>query len=122
MSVELFEQYRPLLFAMAYRMLGTVTEAEDAALIRDGGGQRGAAIRPLRGQEAVVAFIQGTYRLSPPTTQYELTMLNGQRAILARTAEGRPFFAPFLHAEGGVVHSMYVIAGRKLAGLTAVPL
>ncbi len=29
MNVEQFEQYRPLLFSIAYRMLGTVTEAED---------------------------------------------------------------------------------------------
>ena len=29
MNIEVFEQYRPLLFSIAYRMLGTATEAED---------------------------------------------------------------------------------------------
>lgn len=29
MNIDQFEQYRPLLFSLAYRMLGTVTDAED---------------------------------------------------------------------------------------------
>ena len=29
MKLDVFEQYRPLLFSIAYRMLGTETEAED---------------------------------------------------------------------------------------------
>jgi RNA polymerase sigma-70 factor (ECF subfamily) len=29
MNIEQFQQYRPLLFSIAYRMLGSVAEAED---------------------------------------------------------------------------------------------
>lgn len=91
--------------------------ADDIALVPDGGGQRGAAIHLLKGQEAVTAFIKGTQRLAPPGIQYELMTLNGQRAILARTADGQPFFALFLYVADGRIHTMHVIAGRKLHNL-----
>ena len=32
---------------MGYRMLGSVTEAENAVMISDGGAKRSAAFRPL---------------------------------------------------------------------------
>lgn len=91
--------------------------AEDVTLVPDGGGERGAAIRVLRGREAVAAFILGTYRLAPKDLQYGLTTLNGQQAILARTAEGRPYFAVFIYGDGEAVHLIHVIAGRKLSAL-----
>jgi RNA polymerase sigma-70 factor (ECF subfamily) len=93
--------------------------AEDVSLLPDGGGQRGAAIRVLQGREAVAAFILGTYRLSPKNLQYNLVMLNGQQAILARTAEGRPYFAVFIYSEGETVNLIHVIAGRKLSAICA---
>ncbi|HXV43006.1 MAG TPA: sigma factor-like helix-turn-helix DNA-binding protein, partial [Anaerolineae bacterium] len=91
--------------------------AADVTLVPDGGGERGAAIRVLRGREAVAAFIQGTYRLAPPDLQYGLTLLNGQQAILARTAQGRPYFAVFIYSEGESINLIHVIAGRKLSAL-----
>lgn len=91
--------------------------AEDVTLVPDGGGERGAATRVLRGQEAVAAFILGTYRLAPKNLQYGLTMLNGQQAILARTAEGRPYFAVFIYSDGDAVNLIHVIAGRKLLAI-----
>jgi len=91
--------------------------AEDVTLLPDGGGERGAAIRVLHGREAVSAFILGTYRLAPKNLQYDLTLLNGQQAILARTAEGRPYFAVFIYSDGEVVNLIHVIAGRKLSSL-----
>jgi RNA polymerase sigma-70 factor (ECF subfamily) len=91
--------------------------AEDVTLLPDGGGERGAAIRVLRGREAVAAFVLGTYRLAPKNLQYDLTMLNGQQAILARTAEGRPYFAVFIYSEDEAVNLIHVIAGRKLSAL-----
>jgi RNA polymerase sigma-70 factor (ECF subfamily) len=92
--------------------------AEEVTLVPDGGGERGAAIRVLRGREAVSAFIQGTYRLALKDLHYDLVLLNGQQAILARTAEGRPYFAVFIYSEGEVVNLIHVIAGRKLSALT----
>jgi len=88
--------------------------AEDVTLVPDGGGERGAAIHILRGREAVAAFAQGTYRHSPPGVTFSTPLLNGQPAILARTADGRPFYALFLYGEGDTVNLIHVIAGRKL--------
>jgi len=92
--------------------------AEDVTLVPDGGGERGAAIRVLRGQEAVAAFILGAYRLAPKDLQYGLVRLNGQPAILARTAEGRPYFAVFIYSDGEMVNLIHVIGGRKLLALS----
>jgi RNA polymerase sigma-70 factor (ECF subfamily) len=88
--------------------------AEDVTLVPDGGGERGAAIRVLRGREAVAAFVLGTYRLAPKDLQYKLALLNGQQAILARTAQGQPYFAVFMYGDGDAVNLIHVIAGRKL--------
>ena len=38
---------------------------EDVTLAPDGGGERGAAIRVLRGLEAVAQFMLGVRKLSP---------------------------------------------------------
>ena len=91
--------------------------ADDVSLLPDGGGERGAAIRVLHGRDAVAAFIMGTYRLAPKNLQYGLTMLNGQQAILARTADGRPHFAVFIYSDGDAVNLIHVIAGRKLSSI-----
>jgi RNA polymerase sigma-70 factor (ECF subfamily) len=93
--------------------------AEDVTFVPDGGGERGAAIRILQGRDAVAAFILGTYRLTQPQSlQYDLTILNGQQAILARRADGRPYFAVFIYSEDETVHLIHVIAGRKLSSIT----
>ena len=91
--------------------------AEDVTFVPDGGGQRGAAIRVLRGREAVAHFILGVQRLAPPDLQYEPAALNGQRALLARTPDGQPFFALFIYSQEGLVNLIHVIAGHKLAAL-----
>ncbi|GIK37335.1 MAG: hypothetical protein BroJett011_11680 [Chloroflexota bacterium] len=46
------------------------------------------------------------------------TLLNGQQAILARTAAGRPYFAVFIYSESEAVNLIHVIAGRKLNAIT----
>jgi RNA polymerase sigma-70 factor (ECF subfamily) len=94
---------------------------QDVTLVPDGGGERGAAIRALRGREAVAAFILGTYRLAPKNLRYNLALLNGQQAILARTAEGQPYFAMFIYSEGEAANLIHVIAGRKLLALDSYP-
>lgn len=91
---------------------------EDVTLVPDGGGERGAAIRVLRGREAVVKFILGVQKVAPPNLTYEFATLNGQRALLARTAEGAPYFALFVYARKGIASLLYVIAGRKLRHVT----
>lgn len=65
----------------------------------------------------MAAFILGTYRLAPKDLQYELALLNGQQAILARTAGGRSFFVMFIYSEGEAVNLIHVIGGRKLSAI-----
>jgi RNA polymerase sigma-70 factor (ECF subfamily) len=91
--------------------------AEEVALVPDGGGQRGAATRIVRGREAVAAFIIGVRRLAPAKLNYEVVTLNGQQAILARTPEGRPFFTVFIYGQTGQARLLHVVAGEKLRGL-----
>lgn len=91
---------------------------EDVTLVPDGGGERGAAIRVLRGRDAVAAFAQGTYRHSPPGITFTIQALNGQPAIVARRSDGRPYYVLFLYSEGDQVNLIHVIAGQKLAALT----
>jgi RNA polymerase sigma-70 factor (ECF subfamily) len=78
--------------------------ADDVTLVADGGGERGAAIQILRGRESVAAFATGTYRHSPAGSQYSMPLINGQPAILARTADGRPDYALFLYGEGAKIY------------------
>ena len=91
--------------------------ADDVVLVPDGGGQRGAAIHMVKGVENVSAFIAGTRRLAPAGLVYEVIRLNGQAAIVALTAEQRPFFVLFLYARNNVVQLIHVIAGHKLQGV-----
>lgn len=90
---------------------------EDVTLVPDGGGERGAAIRVLRGRDAVAAFAQGTYRRSPPGITFTIQVLNGQPAIVARRADGRPYYVLFLYGAGNQISLIHVIAGQKLTAL-----
>lgn len=91
--------------------------ADDVIFVPDGGGERGAATHVLRGREAVAAFIFGVQRIAPSRLEYELIILNGQQAVLARTADGRPYFALFLYGEQHRAKLIHVIAGRKLRSI-----
>ena len=91
--------------------------AEDVILVPDGGGTRGAAVRVLHGREKVASFIHGARRVADQALHFEIVSLNGQDAILSRTATGHPFFAVFLHGTATQADRIYVIAGKKLAGL-----
>ncbi|MCB0192629.1 MAG: sigma-70 family RNA polymerase sigma factor [Anaerolineae bacterium] len=91
--------------------------AEDVVFVPDGGGERGAATRILRGQEAVATFIFGVQRVAPSALVYKRIVLNGQQSILARTSDGYPFFVLFIYGEHHKAQLILVIAGRKLQSL-----
>ena len=92
--------------------------ADDVVLIPDGGGERGAAIQVMRGQEAVSSFITGSRRIAHSPLHFEVKDLNGQPAIVATIAHGSPFFVLFIQQESGIIQQMHVIAGKKLAYLS----
>lgn len=94
--------------------------ADDVTLVPDGGGERGAAIHVLQGRDAVAAFALGTYQRSPPNLRYTTPLLNGQPAILARLADGRPYYALFLYGATDKVQLIHVIAGRKIRNIDSL--
>jgi RNA polymerase sigma-70 factor (ECF subfamily) len=62
--------------------------AEDVTLWADGGGKvKGAATRPLFGREAVARFSLGTTRFIPAGAQIGIEQVNGEAAVVVRTAE-----------------------------------
>ena len=90
---------------------------EDVTLMPDGGGERGAAIRVLRGTDAVAQFMMGVRKLSPTGLEAEIVSLNGRPTILL-TANGKPFVVICLYAVDGRIDLIQLIAGQKLANLS----
>lgn len=91
---------------------------EDVTLVPDGGGERGAAIRVLRGPEAVAQFMLGVRKLSPGELQAQVVSLNGHPAMLL-TASGKPFVVICVYAVNGRIDLIQLIAGKKLAHLNS---
>ena len=89
---------------------------EDVTLVPDGGGERGAAIRVLRGPEAVAQFMLGVRKLSPGALQAQVVWLNGHPAMLL-TATSKPFVVICVYAVNGRISLIQLIAGQKLAHL-----
>ncbi|WP_420627330.1 RNA polymerase sigma factor SigJ [Candidatus Leptofilum sp.] len=89
---------------------------EDVTLMPDGGGERGAAIRVLRGQQSVSQFMMGVRKLSPPNLEAKIVSLNGRPTILL-TASGKPFVVICVYAVDGRIALIQLIAGKKLAHL-----
>ena len=89
---------------------------EDVTLVPDGGGERGAAIKVLRGPESVAQFMLGVRKLSPTGLKAEVVSLNGHPALLL-TAHGKPFVVICVYAVDGRINLIQLIAGQKLAHL-----
>ncbi len=100
-TLEQYNQYKPLLFSIAYRMLGTVTDAEDAL-----------QETYLRWQDVnVTAVTNPKYYLTTITTRICLNLLNSARAqreeyvgawlpepiMTAQTETNRPAEQTLLH-------------------------
>ena len=70
-TAELYTHYRPLLFAIAYRMLGTVTEAED--VVQD------AFVRLTRAEQAGTAVENPKAYLTTTAARLSLDLLSSAR-------------------------------------------
>ena len=90
--------------------------SEDVTLWADGGGKvKQAALRPIRGREAVARFSLGTKRFWPENSRVELAEVNGQAALIIRTG-GQVFSVLTIDVEQGRIQAIRVIANpEKLA-------
>ncbi len=90
--------------------------SEDVTLWADGGGKvKQAALRPIRGREAVARFSLGTKRFWPENSRVELAEVNGQAALIIY-AGAQVFSVLTIDVEQGQIQAIRVIANpEKLA-------
>jgi RNA polymerase sigma-70 factor (ECF subfamily) len=116
------ETHRQLLtsFLAAVRSgeMSTLTNllSENVTLWADGGGKvKQAALRPIRGRNAVARFSLGTRRFWPENYRVELEEVNGQAAMIIRTG-GQAFSVLTIEVEQGQIQAIRIIANpEKLA-------
>jgi RNA polymerase sigma-70 factor (ECF subfamily) len=116
------EMHRQLLTSFLTAVQGgdmtTLTDllSENVVLWADGGGKvKQAALRPIRGREAVARFSLGTRRFWPENTRVELEEINGQAALIIRT-NSRVFSVLTIDVEQGRIQAIRIIANPdKLA-------
>ncbi|MBE3561051.1 MAG: RNA polymerase sigma-70 factor [Ktedonobacteraceae bacterium] len=116
------EMHRQLLTSFLTAVQGgdmtTLTNllSENVVLWADGGGKvKQAALRPIRGREAVARFSLGTRRFWPENAHVELEEINGQTALIIRT-NGQVFSVLTIDAEQGYIQAIRIIANPdKLA-------
>jgi RNA polymerase sigma-70 factor (ECF subfamily) len=91
----------------------TTMLAEDVTLWADGGGKvRGAAMRPIRGRDAVARFAVGTTRFLPEDYTLELAEVNGAPSLVVRTG-GRAFSVISIEADGQQIRAVRVMANPE---------
>src|SRR6266480_5156480 len=90
--------------------------SEDVILWADGGGKvKQAALRPIRGRDAVARFSLGTKRFWPENSRVELEEVNGQAALVIRAGE-KIFAVLSIEVEEGQIQAIRIIANpEKLA-------
>ncbi|HEX5690532.1 MAG TPA: sigma factor-like helix-turn-helix DNA-binding protein, partial [Roseiflexaceae bacterium] len=116
------DQHRELLGsfiqAVEHGEMQTLTRllAEDVTLWADAGGKRPqAALRPIRGRDAVARFSVASLRFLPGAYHAEFAEVNGQPAMIVR-AGGEIFSVLTIEVEAGAIRAVYVLANPdKLA-------
>lgn len=78
-----FQEYRPLLFSLAYRMLGSATEAED--------------------------IVQVTARFAPANARYAVANVNGKPTLLVQRAGGTPFAVVSIEVDHDRIRTVWAI-------------
>ena len=90
-------------------------------MITDGGGKRGAALRPLVGREDVLGFIRGLHwrQTGRRTPTVRLARINGCPGAILETADGLSTIA-FQPDGAGRIGAIYVVRNPdKLRALEA---
>lgn len=90
--------------------------SEEVTLWADGGGKvKQAALRPIRGRDAVARFSLGTRRFWPENSRVELAEVNGQAAMIVRAGE-KVFAVLTIDVEQESIQAIRIIANpEKLA-------
>src|SRR5438445_8033961 len=87
--------------------------AEEVTLWADGGGKvKQAALRPIRGREAVARFSLGTKRFWPENARVELEEVNGQAALIVRAGE-KVFAVLSIEVEEGQIQAIRIMANPE---------
>jgi RNA polymerase sigma-70 factor (ECF subfamily) len=82
--------------------------AEDAVLWSDGGAARRAARRPVVGRDRVARFVANVAQRVPADGTFEYLHLNGEPAVILRTAEG-PYMTMAVELVDGVISAIHVV-------------
>ena len=90
--------------------------SEDVILWADGGGKvKQAALRPIRGRDAVARFSLGTKRFWPENARVEPAEVNGQAAVIIHAGD-QVFSVLTIEVEQGRIQAIRIIANPdKLA-------
>ena len=84
--------------------------SKDVTLWADGGGKiKQAALRPIRGRDAVARFSPGTKRFWPENSRVELEEVNSQVALII-CAGGQVFSVLTIEVEEGQIQVIRIIA------------
>ena len=87
--------------------------SEGVTLWADAGGKiKQAALRPIRGRDAVARFSLGTKRFWPENSRVELEEVNGQAALIIR-AGGQVFSVLTIDVEQGRIQAIRIIANPE---------
>ncbi len=87
--------------------------SENVTLWADGGGKvKQAALRPIRGRNAVARFSLGTKRFWPENYRVELEEVNGQAAMIIRTGD-QAFAVLTIEVEQGQIQAIRIIANPE---------
>jgi RNA polymerase sigma-70 factor (TIGR02957 family) len=93
--------------------------APDVVLLNDGGGVRRAATRPIVGAEKVVRFVVGGISKHGVTVTADLTVINGNPALLLRV-DGELDGVLALRVEDSRVTGIYYVRNpEKMSGIEA---
>jgi RNA polymerase sigma-70 factor, ECF subfamily len=90
--------------------------AEEVTLWADAGGKiKQAALRPIRGRDAVARFSMGTRRFLPDGYRVEMAEVNGEPSMVVR-ADNKAVFVLSIEVEGEYIQAIRIIANpEKLA-------
>jgi RNA polymerase sigma-70 factor (ECF subfamily) len=93
--------------------------AEDVVLWSDGGAARRAARRPVVGRDRVARFIANVAHRVPTDGRFEYVHLNGEPAVIVRTADG-PYMTWSVELVDGTIAAIHAVNNpEKLRHLAA---